>query len=66
MVALIRLSYPISNIVRIKRKEIPMDLAHRTAGDDPARAPVLLVHGGAEDAAMLTRRRRRSPRRGGG
>jgi pimeloyl-ACP methyl ester carboxylesterase len=30
-----------------------MVLAHRTAGHDLARAPVLLIHGGAEDAAML-------------
>jgi pimeloyl-ACP methyl ester carboxylesterase len=30
-----------------------MVLAHRTAGHDPARAPVLLIHGGAEDATML-------------
>jgi pimeloyl-ACP methyl ester carboxylesterase len=31
-----------------------MFLAHRTAGHDPDRAPVLLIHGGAEDATMLT------------
>lgn len=31
-----------------------MDLSHHVAGSDSGQRPVLLIHGGAEEAAMLS------------